>query len=202
MSKQLQMIWPEDRLAERPELQMPGGYRLRGFRIGDEESYIALMHVAGFDSWNRDNLEAVLKNAVPNGIVFVEHEESSCIAATAMGWYKPSVTLPDSYEMGWVAGDPVHKGKGLGKVVTAAATRALLEHGARCIYLLTDDWRLPAISVYLGVGYVPLFYISDMRTRWRNVFLKLDLIMEEYPVVDLGMVKETTTSNRAGEYRH
>jgi mycothiol synthase len=181
MTEQLQMIWPETELAEGLGGRIPLEYRLRGFRAGDEESYIALMHRAGFDSWNRDNLEAVLKNAVPDGIVFAEHEASAQIVATAMGWYRPSAIFPDAHELGWVAGDPSHRGKRLGQAVTVAATRVLLEHGARRIYLLTDDWRLPAIKVYLKVGYAPFCWNSDMRSRWRDVFIKSGLDMAGYP---------------------
>jgi mycothiol synthase len=178
MADQLQMIWPETRMAPGPEWQAPAGYLLRGFRVGDEEAYLDLMHSAGFDTWNRDNLNAVLANAVPHGVVFVEHVASSKIVATAMGWRRPSSLFPDAYEMGWVAADPAHTGMGLGQVVIAAATRALLEHGAGRIYLLTDDWRLPAIKSYLKVGYVPLYHQPGMKDRWQELFLKLNLIGE------------------------
>ena len=49
-----------------PEWQVPGGYLLRRFRDGDEEAYVELMHVAGFATWNRNNLSDALENAVPN----------------------------------------------------------------------------------------------------------------------------------------
>lgn len=146
------------------------------------------MRSAGFDTWNQDTLGAVLKNAIPGGIMFAEHMASSTIVATAMGWYRPSALFDTAYEMGWVAADPAHRGKGLGRVVVAAITQALLEHGARRIYLLTDDWRLPAIKGYLKVGYVPLYHKPEMRTRWQETFLKLDLKMEEYAGVDYDML--------------
>jgi len=82
--------------------------------------------------------------------------------------------------MGWVAADPAHRGKGLGQAAIAAATRVLLEHGAKCIYLLTDDWRVPAIKSYIKVGYVSVYHNPEMRRRWQELFLKLNLDMEEY----------------------
>lgn len=181
MAEQLQMIWPAERTPSWPERPAPAGYLLRGFHDGDEEAYIELMHIAGFGAWNRDNLDLVRKNAVPNGIVFVEHVASARIAATAMGWYKPTAMFADGYEMGWVAADPAHKGKGLGRLVVTAVTQALLQDGAKRIYLLTDDWRLPAISVYLKVGYVPLYHKPDMARRWHDVFVKLNLNMDKCP---------------------
>ena len=41
------------------------------------------------------------------------------------------------------------------------------------IYLSTDDWRLPAIKVYLKLGYEPLLYADDMKGRWKAVCGKL-----------------------------
>ena len=185
MTEQLSMIWPDARMSHWPEWQVPTGYLLRHFRKGDEEAYLELMHIAGFNDWNRDNLNAVLKSAVPNGIVFVEHVATAKIVATAMGWHKQSPLFPDGYEMGWVAADSTHKGKGLGQIVTNAATRALLEHGARRIYLLTDDWRLPAIKTYLKVGYVPLYHKPGMKRYWHKLFITLGLNMQEYVGVDI-----------------
>jgi mycothiol synthase len=170
MPEQLQMIWPEGRPAPWPARPVPAGYRLREFRAGDEKPYVALMQAAGFDRWNRDNLDRVIQNAVPHGIVFAEHVASSRLAATAMAWPRPLPQAADAYEMGWVAADPAHRGLGLGELVTAAATRALLAHGARHIFLLTDDWRLPAIKGYLKLGYVPAGEAPEVRARWHELF--------------------------------
>lgn len=172
--------------AERPA---PAGYRLRGFRDGDGPAYIALMRRAGFDTWSPDTLDKVLKQAVPNGILFAEHVASSRIAATAMGAYKPTAVFANAHELGWVAADPDHRGKGLGRLVVSAATRTLLGVGARRIFLLTDDWRLPAVRVYLAVGYVPLYHQPDMPRRWHLVFANLNLNRDAYPGVDLGCWK-------------
>ena len=38
------------------------------------------------------------------------------------------------------------------------------------VYLSTDDWRLPAIHVYLSLGWQPLIYAPDMEARWEAVF--------------------------------
>lgn len=158
------------------------GYLLRGFRHGDEDAYIELMHSAGFEGWNRENMEAVLTGAVPNGVIFAEHVATSRLVATAMGWYRPTEVFADAYEMGWVATDPAHRGKALGRSAVAAVTGVLLGHGAVKIYLLTDDWRLPAIKGYLKIGYAPFCGDTEMRTRWQEVLAKLDLNAQEYVV--------------------
>jgi hypothetical protein len=64
MAEQLQMIWIEKRGIPSLKQPIPAGYRLRNFRAGDEQAYIALMRCAGFETWNEDNLNAVLKAGV------------------------------------------------------------------------------------------------------------------------------------------
>ena len=59
-------------------------------------------------------------------------------------------------------GDSRHKGKGIGYTVCAAVTRSLVERGYSRIFLTTDDWRLPAIAIYLKLGYVPDLYLPEM----------------------------------------
>jgi len=113
MTEQLIMTWRKYRCEDWPEWTIPAGYLLRSFRAGDGAAYMELMRLAGFDSWGRDNLDLVLKTALPEGVVFVEHIVSSRIVATAMGCYRPSAVLPDAYEMGWVAAHPEHRGIGL-----------------------------------------------------------------------------------------
>jgi len=174
------MTWPEDRLTDRPEWPLPEGYALRVFREGDEEAYLELMHSAGFDGWTREYLDDLVKKVKPGGIFFVEPAGSSQIVATAMGWYRPHEVFPDAHEMGWVAAAPPHRGRGLGKVVICAATRALLEQGATTIYLLTDDWRVPAIKSYLRIGYVPFCANPEMKKRWDELSTEHDLDLHEF----------------------
>ena len=65
--------------------------------------------------------------------------------------------------------DPEHSGKRLGAVVSAAATRRLVEAGYTDIYLLTDDFRLPAIKTYLSLGWRPVLGEAGMADRWSAV---------------------------------
>jgi len=61
----------------------------------------------------------------------------------------------------------------LGTIVSTAATRRLIEAGYRRIYLLTDDFRLPAIRIYLALGYAPLFHAPGMPERWQVVLQQI-----------------------------
>lgn len=170
---QLQMIWPQSRLQQPPEYRMPEGYILRQYRQDDLEDYIRLMAAAGFTGWTEDNVSRILRRVLPNGFFVVERGVGGRLAATATAQRKPTDYHSFGAELGWVAGDPAHKGRGLGCAVCAAAVARALDAGYSRIYLLTDDHRLPAIAVYIRLGFVPFIIDDDMRGRWRAVLSQL-----------------------------
>jgi mycothiol synthase len=177
------MVWPEQRLRSPPAWSLPQAYTLRTFRPEDAADHVRLMHAAGFANWSQEQLAAALEKCLPDGFFVIEHSPSRRLVAAAMAQHQPSACHPCGGELGWVAGDPDHKGKRLGRAVCAAATKRLLEIGYRNIYLLTDDFRLPAIKVYLELGYVPFLSAPDVEGRWRNVFARLGADFEKTPSV-------------------
>lgn len=52
-----------------------------------------------------------------------------------------------------VAFDPAYRGKTLGKAVCHVVMRYLVDKGYDTIVLETDDWRVPAIRIYQGLGF-------------------------------------------------
>ncbi|MBI5723731.1 MAG: GNAT family N-acetyltransferase [Planctomycetes bacterium] len=170
---QLHMIWPRRLLDSPPKPCIPEDYLLRTFRPADIEQWAALMTRVGFKDWNAQFASEMATKVLPDGIFFVEHRLSGKIAATALALPKPTQLHPDGGELGWVACDPQHAGKGLGMAASAAAIGRFIAAGFREIYLMTDDWRLPAIKTYLKMGFEPLFYAPDMKARWQDIFTKL-----------------------------
>ena len=166
---QLQMRWPECLLDAPPAPRLPPGYRLRGYTDADLAAYIELMTRAGFGGWSPQRVTKMLARVLPGGFFVVEHLRSGRLAATATAQHRPRPEYPFGGEMGWVAADPDHRGKGLGLAVSAAATARLLAAGYRSLYLLTDDWRLPAVTTYLKLGYQPVLEGQGMAERWRKV---------------------------------
>ncbi len=47
-------------------------------------------------------------------------------------------------------------------------TRLRLNHS------VTDDWRLPAIGLYLSLGFDPVMEREDMPSRWRAIMAELE----------------------------
>jgi mycothiol synthase len=161
------MLWPERLLSTPLEPSLPPDYELRVFRPGDADAYLGLMHGAGFTQFDETSLSQWLDRILPDGLFVVEHRPSAGLVATAMAAHNPSPLHPFGGELGWVAVSQDHAGRGLGRAICSAVVRRFTSAGYRRIYLKTDDWRLPALKVYLGLGFAPFLYAADMAGRWQ-----------------------------------
>ncbi len=167
------MVWPKSRLDCPPTPQVPAGYELRCWRPSDEAGYLALMNLVGFGGWDHERIEKTLRKVLPDGFLVIEHKATGKIVATSMASHSAIEHHPYGGELGWVGADPEHKGKGLGKAICAAVTARLIHAGYKDIFLRTDDFRLPALKVYLSLGYEPFLYCDGMRQRWGDIFAAL-----------------------------
>lgn len=61
------------------------------------------------------------------------------------------------------------RGKKLGKSVCSAVLAYLENQGCGWIDLTTDDFRLPAIKIYLDLGFLPIIPTTEMEDRWTKV---------------------------------
>lgn len=170
---QLQMVWPEHLLNAPPIVELAPDYRLRTYRPGDEPRFYQIMELAGWPGWNDEKLQPWISRVLPQGWFLAVHEESNQIVASAMALHSHSELHPFGGELGWLAGDPAHAGRGLGLAVCAAVTARFIEAGYRNIHLYTEDWRLPALKTYLKLGYVPFLFSPEMLERWQAICAQL-----------------------------
>ena len=61
------------------------------------------------------------------------------------------------------------RGKGYGVLLSRWALITLKKEGMETAYLTTDDWRIPAIKSYLGIGFVPDTSTKDVAERWDKI---------------------------------
>jgi mycothiol synthase len=167
--QQLRMVWPQHLLDASPGVRVHPDYELRTYQPGDEPGWFQVMDLAGFPGWGYEKLAPTLATILPDGWFLAIHRASGTIVATAMTTHGPLEYHPFGGELGWVAGHPDHKGKGLGWSVCAAVTARFLSAGYKNIFLRTDDWRLPAIKIYLKLGYQPFLFAPDMAERWQAI---------------------------------
>jgi len=170
---QLQMVWPEHLFDAPPAVSLPPGYALRIYQPGDEPGWFRLMARAGWPGWDDAKLRPWLARIPPGSWFMVIHEASGEIVASAMGLHDPSDDHPFGGELGWVAADGAHAGRGLGRTVSAAVTARLIAAGYRNVHLFTERWRLSALKTYLKLGYVPFLYQDGMTAAWQTICARL-----------------------------
>ncbi len=152
------------------DLAVPDGYLLRQYQEPDRASYWRLFAEVFTTHSRLDNLHTA---AIEGGFHVVENEETDDVVASAVAAEYAREGHDELGSLQWVMTDPAHTGRGLGKAVVAAATTTLAEAEYRRVYLSTDDWRLPAIHVYLELGWRPLIFAPDMEGRWSAVLKML-----------------------------
>jgi len=162
---QLRMGFTQFDSLRAPEL--PPGYGLRTFRPGDEEPWIALLATGDFGEWDRPRLDRLLSGErapLPlDGVFFATRGEQIVGAACVFLHLGESGDVP---ELGWVAVHPAHRGHGLGLQVCRAALRFIRDRGHGYAYLLTEEFRLPAIKTYLRLGFEPEMLDATQPARW------------------------------------
>lgn len=117
--QQLQMLWPVGRSIDRASLAVPEGYDLRPADEGSVAGFRALMARVELGTWDDDTLGAVRATVVPAGWMVVVHERTGAVVATGMAQHDPQAGADRvGHEVGWIAADPDHGGRGLGRAVT------------------------------------------------------------------------------------
>ena len=170
---QLQMAWPEHLLLTPPPVRLSTGYLMRTYQPGDKNSFFEVMELAGWNGWDEKRLEPWIPRILSEGWYLAFHQASSRMVASCMALR--SEAHISGGELGWLASDPTHSGKGLGLALSAVVTARFIDEGLRVIHLYTEDYRLAAIKTYLKLGYVPLLCMDKIDDRWREICKQLDL---------------------------
>lgn len=170
---QLRMTWPHGS-TPLSTCETPGDYRVRQMTDDDEQACAALLDHVGFSGWTRSRFRALRGSVLPGGGFVVEHQATGRVVAMALAQHAPHPAHPEGGQLGWVAVHPDHRGRGLAGIVCGHATRRLFEVGYREPFLLTDDFRLPAIATYLRLGWVPVEDGAGTKARWDAVRHALD----------------------------
>ncbi len=151
---------------------IPAPYFLRAFAEGDQTRWSALLNINGqLGQWTAERVQGELDGAlVSGGQFFVVYFEELVACA---GVYDRCRTGQPCWEIGWIAAHGQHGGRGLGQQVAAAAVQHATGLARRPIFLLTDDFRLPAIKTYLKLGFVADLTHPSYAGRWERVFAEL-----------------------------
>ncbi len=80
---------------------------------------------------------------------------------------------PDLGVVHMVGVHSIFLGHRFGRLMVLRALHAIRKSGRVAAELTTDDFRLPAIRTYLGLGFVPVMEDDTMPARWDAVHAKL-----------------------------
>ena len=174
--KQLSMTLTGGRLRTLAEPTVPDGYRLRGYERGDEDEWAELLVLCGFEEWSREKMDEYLRDPDRREGSSIVVRRDHVVAAT---FATPLDSPPRVGALDYVVCHPDHRDRGLGRAVCVAVSRFFRERGYESVYLTTDDWRLPAISIYLSLGFEPEMTREDMPGRWASVTKRLAAARDE-----------------------
>lgn len=182
-AKQLCMVIEAAGVRDMPDVAVPAGYALRTLREGDDVGLAGTLRGAGFVDWDVARVLGYLEDADRRAGSAVVEFEGSIVASTFASRMSSGSVSPVTGKPGnpgreglldYVATHPSHQGRGLGRATCTAVSRYLVEQGCETVSLWTDDWRLPAIHLYLSLGYRPVMIRRDMPQRWALVMDELE----------------------------
>ena len=174
---QLRMVILASRASGLPDAVVPEGYELRPCGEGDEEGLGEVLRLSGFTQFDPPKVREYLEDP----------ERRQGTRVVARGELVVSTTFASRRNLGhpvgmldFVATHPEHRRRGLSRAVCTGVLRFFVDAGYREVILDTDDWRLPAIQMYLFMGFEPVMRREDMPARWESVMAKLDCEVEDH----------------------
>jgi mycothiol synthase len=168
-----QLLMRRPTLDDLPPLGLvPEGYALRTYEPADEQTLRQLMELSFVNAeWPAERLRREITQSERVGPTYlVVH------GATAVATASPMLPGPGEGRSGYVhyvGTHPAHRGKGLGRLVTLRVLQRLAELDLHDAFLLTDDWRLPALRLYLRLGFIPQYRDDTHEGRWSRIFPQL-----------------------------
>ena len=167
----LYLLWPGRLLSEPPRAELPEGYVARTYVDGDDD---ALRQLIGSEGWGMSDEEwqDYKDRLLPNGLFLIQHAGNGSPAATAGAVHNPNpgrFYFPFGGELGYLLVHPEHRGRRLGRAVSALVVERFLSAGYESIRVCVQGFRLAAIKTYLGVGFVPFLHSEEVVQRWRRI---------------------------------
>ncbi|MDQ1255959.1 MAG: mycothiol synthase [Candidatus Hydrogenedentes bacterium] len=155
-----------------PDIPVPEGYVLRTFREGDEAGLSRVFVASQLGNETPEKVHALLMEHPcykPGRVFVIEHAGE--VVGTCSAWI--NLREPDYGYLHMLGVSPEHRGKNLGRILSIAVAGYSLAEGFTRQRLDTDDWREPALRMYLSLNYVPLIADDTHPTRWAAIGEKI-----------------------------
>lgn len=168
----LQMIHTDPAIM--PPFPVPEAYEIRTFEPGEESVWTRIVNATIGLEWTVETSREELMDRPqfdPEGLFFATRDDEP--VGTACAWRDD----PGDEDVGvlhMVGVLPNHQGHGLGAVLCRHVLQYFADRTVSLVRLDTDDWRLPAIGLYLRLGFEPLCRDPSHEPRWQSVFAELE----------------------------
>lgn len=166
MSDLPQLFMRHPDITSLPPLVLPEGYELHSHVEGAEEKWEALVE----DAFSMHfSFESFIKNGggyKPEYVLYIRKDGEDIATTTAI----ENSNFPGEGWFRMVAVASKARGQGVGKMIGLAALHSLADRGYKSVMLSTDDERIPAICLYLSIGFQPVYNHESHKERWKKVF--------------------------------
>ena len=140
---------------------------LRAAISTDADTIAVVLGNAFNEAWDADRVFGEFFNEPAVPVTFVI-EKAGVIVATASYQEKPE-PCPSAGWLHWVGVHADARGLGFGEIVSQRVITEAQSRGRSCVYLTTDDFRIPAIRTYLRLGFKPDCWHESHNGRWKAV---------------------------------
>lgn len=148
------------------EINLPPDYEIRTFKKGDEKIWCRIVNETVGGNLKKDDFIkrfSSKKQFDPEGLFFLYYKTKPC--GTVLAW-KEDKNLGVLHYLGIL---PEHTGKNLGYMLSLYALKYFRKKEIKEIFLTTDDFRLPAIKIYLKLGFKPVILDEFHLRRWNKI---------------------------------
>jgi mycothiol synthase len=165
------LMWRPHLLGLPKVAPLPEGYVLRTLNSEDDLNHLASTLTAAFNvPWDVERVRGKLTEAPDVKAVYGVTWKGIPVATASSRW------LPERFsESGyvhWVGTHPHHARRGLSSVLMSRLLCDFLDRGYKDAVLETDDFRIPAVGLYLEFGFIPVYDVNgeDHSYRWSAIF--------------------------------
>lgn len=153
-----------------PSIPVPEGFTIRSMRPGEEAAWAnCCIGEFGIQEVSPEMFRARGMDRIsPERIFFICKDDVPVATATARD-------LDGEPYLHYIAVHPDWRGRKLSKPLIARVLQTHAENGLQGCWLTTDDFRVPAVSTYLSLGYRPLLWTDDARARWEKLLAILGI---------------------------
>jgi GNAT superfamily N-acetyltransferase len=152
-------------------MTLPSGYRMRFYLEGDRAVWLRIQDHDPYFVPTAATFAASLPGddaLLAERVMFLANPAGEDVG-TVTAWSNNNLTGREIGQIHWVALVPEVRGRGLAKPMVSAACALLYRRGYREACLETNTRRLPALNLYLALGFRPFVRSETERQAWRSV---------------------------------